>query len=322
MRCALVAIALAALGGCGPADPSGGRSDASPITLKKPPGSKDGNSSAPACDGVPARGECQAGAAVYCDLEREELRRVDCRALGRQCVMDPGRGAVCESISAPGGGSGGACNNGVDYAGFCTGDTAIWCDEEEAATYAWHCPSSGLSCQTDACADGAYCCGGGGGGSCGGLDFYGECGGPGGQTARWCGADGLHEIDCAAQGKSCQLDACATGAFCCGARNECDALGILGECTAAGNVRFCLDGDIIELPCGSGTSCQVGVCFAGAECCADAPPAQCGPIGVEGVCEGDTLRYCQSGQLVEQSCSAQGKTCQVDACSPGWAECC
>jgi hypothetical protein len=307
--------------GCGPSG-SADAPDAAPIRIKEPPGSKQGNETAPGCDGVPQRGECKDGVAIYCDVtnpEQGEIRRIDCKARGSACVVDTGggRGAICSDIA--GTGTGGPCDSGVDYHGFCANTTAVWCDEEAAMTLAWECSSDGLQCQVDTCADGAYCCtasGGGQNGACGGLDFFGECGGPNGQTARWCGADGLHEINCAAQGKTCEVNSCATGAYCCG---ECETLGLGGACEG-NTVRYCENGTIREYSCSQGESCQVGTCFWGAECCE--AEDECATIGAAGVCDGNTVRYCLSGEIMTDNCTAQGKTCQVDTCSPGLADCC
>jgi hypothetical protein len=262
-RHALLLVTLSI--GCGP----GGRTEASdaapPIVLPPRPDLEDKEPSA--CPGLPASGMCQAGVAVVCDATgREPMEsRTDCNALQKQCVIEVGAGAVCSDVGSTGA-TDGVCGNGIDFRGFCAGSTAIWCNEKDAETELWPCASSGLFCQEDTCADGAYCCTASGAlatDACGEIDSYGECGGADGQTARFCLRDGLHEVDCAAQGKQCVVDGCATGAFCC---DECDLIGLGGVCDGDA-VRYCEGGVIEGYTCDPDEPCQVGACFWGAECC-------------------------------------------------------
>jgi hypothetical protein len=79
---------------------------------------------------------------------------------------------------------------------------------------------------------------------CPALGFVGECDG---NTARWCNGDQLIEKACA-NAQTCQVDACAEGAFCCDPpedppQDECDQLGVRGICTVDGNVRWCNGGE-------------------------------------------------------------------------------
>jgi hypothetical protein len=47
---------------------------------------------------------------------------------------------------------------------------------------------------------------------CDALGFAGACESG---HARWCSAGQLFDLDCGAQGQTCQVDTCATGAYCC-----------------------------------------------------------------------------------------------------------
>jgi hypothetical protein len=249
--------------------------------------------------------------------------------MNRDCIVDTGRGAICKDVNetkpkdptSP-------CGNDVSLAGFCDGDTYVFCDKETKQAKAWQCDTEGLKCGDKTCKpDGAYCCTPDGklpeqppGDACMGLDFAGECNG---EKARWCANGAVQEMDCAASGKRCEKDTCASGAFCCGGpANSCEEIGIFGVCN--GNaVRYCLDGNIQQYECGAGTTCQEQTCFPGAECCA--PPAAgdaCAQLGYRGECQGNTLRYCNGQNVVTADCAETGDVCMVDACLPGQAACC
>lgn len=394
---ALLAILLA---GCSSTigESSEGTADARPIDFREPPEPKEGSGTRPGCEGVTARGECQQGTAVYCDLDRGRLRQVDCEALGQNCIVDIGRGAVCKTVeedTGEGSGAASACSDtGISETGFCSSEgAAVYCDTSGAApvTRTWDCASEGMTCGVGECAEGAFCCGGTSpeeGPDCGSLDFLGTCDG---DTARWCDPnEGPKDKDCAATGQRCEVDTCAFGAFCCGEvtdtgggtseaaecaalgfegecsdnltvrfcssdeivevtcsgtrtcqvdacingagcceppadppANECGTLGFEGECTADGEVRFCdgtTDDDIVQFSCATDTTCQIDVCGDGAYCCPEVDP--CDGLDAVGVCDGDTLKYCTNGNYTETDCTTDGKTCQVDTCFSGFANCC
>ena len=119
------------------------------------------------------------------------------------------------------------CASGVDYRGYCasaTGsgasDTAIWCDPSTGQTLVVSCAATGQTCQIDGCADGAYCCDATTGdvpdmttqSECDRLGVAGECADG---VARWCSDGQIIEIDCGGQGQTCEVDTCASGAYCC-----------------------------------------------------------------------------------------------------------
>lgn len=310
--------------------------DARPIEFREPPEPKDGSGTALGCEGVTARGSCEDGSAVYCDLELGRLRSIDCQALlpVRGCVVDTGRGAICRAIEPDpnaGGWSTPCKDTQTTEQGYCTTDeTAIFCDVSgaEPVTRQWHCPTEGLSCVDGQCAllDGDTLP------DCGTLDFQGVCDG---EVARWCqSATGPQAMDCAAAGKSCEVDTCAQGAYCCGEdapvseENECAQLGIDGICTDSGTVRYCLFDEIQDYSCDPNLPCQVDVCGPGAFCCPDAtePPSECQTLGPEGACgdDGVSVRFCLGNDdedIIEYACDP-GEVCQFDACSPTFAECC
>ena len=304
-----------------------------PITVKDPPGAKTGNESAPGCGGVTERGECRDGRAVSCDLAKDRVNTVDCQAIGRTCVNDVQRGAMCEMVPTNGGGGAdsgddeSACASGVSLAGFCTGTQAIWCATSSGETVVWDCAADGLACRVDDCAFGAYCCGSGTTGGvdagtaatteCDRLGLAGECASG---TARWCAAGTIHEETCASDGKTCEVDTCAFGAYCCGGTtvNECDTLGLRGECGGAGGntARWCAGSSLIETDCAETSGvCLIDVCGVGAYCCS------CDTLGEAGRCSGDTVYWCEGGSVQHSDCAASGLTCQENTCGTG-AYCC
>ena len=254
-----------------------------PPRVKHPPAPKEGSSTVAGCNGIPESGQCADGIASYCDLAAGELRRKDCKALGKSCIVDSARGAVCETVEP--GGTGTVCDTGVTHEGSCGGpdnNTAIWCDETSKQTVAWECGvdggDSGKSCQEDACTVGAYCCDKVPTqpvpmNECATLGFYGECGGANGNTARWCASTSDTQVleKVCGTNERCELDTCAEGAFCCPKEpapvNECDQVGTRGVCTADGKIRWCSsNGTFHEYSCYKGT-CQVDACGDGAQCC-------------------------------------------------------
>jgi hypothetical protein len=272
-RIALAALLAVLAFGCAGQLPDDGDDEPAP-KVKQPPAPKDGSGTVAGCDGIPESGVCQDGVAVYCDLENAELRRKDCKALGKSCVVDGQRGAMCETVTGGGGGNS-TCDTGVTFEGTCggaNGQTATWCDPGSNQTIVWNCAADGLSCQIDDCGFGAFCCGSAPppppSNECATLGFYGECSG---NTARWCNGNQLVEKVCG-NGQTCQLDACADGAYCCNApqqppQDECSQIGIRGVCTADGNPRWCSGGQIQEVTCATGRTCQIDVCGEGAFCC-------------------------------------------------------
>lgn len=379
MRGSSLAI-LIVLAGCSTEIGSGADlQDARPISVREPPQPKEGSGTAPACDGVTARGECRAGIATYCDLDRNQLRRVDCAALGQSCVVDVSRGAQCDRVGSDvGDGTTPCADTGVSVDGFCSEDVAVFCDTDgdEPTTRTWDCGAQGQRCEVDTCAEGAACCGDAPAeDACGDLDFAGVCDG---EIARWCGAGEPRAMDCGAAGKRCEVDTCSFGAYCCGDSiqpdpvDECAALGWEGACEGD-TVRFCFNSEILEVTCAGTKSCQVDSCMSGAGCCEDdaAQASECTDLGFAGTCDGDTarwcdgetiheqvcpsgtacqmntcgngawccnddceqlgpvgacdgdtLRYCTGDAVTEVDCAAQGKSCEVDTCFAGFAECC
>jgi hypothetical protein len=270
-----------------PPTPDLGDDGPPPPMVKQPPAPRGGGGTSPGCNGVTEAGTCADGVAEYCDVEADSLRRKDCKALGKSCVLDPSTGAKCETVGSGGGETDPGCEAGVTFDGSCGGtggQTATWCDAFTQQTIVWDCAGDGLTCQTDTCETsggtvipGAFCCAAGGTpppaqNPCPALGYEGECDGTGG--VRWCNGDTLVEQTCT-DGKTCQVDADFGIALCAAPpMSECETLGFEGRCVG-GKPRWCSGGEVMEVTCGVGTQCEEngpdcapGGGDAGAYCCA------------------------------------------------------
>ncbi len=331
---ALLTILFAACGG-DIGENVDGTVDARPIDYRDPPDDpKEGSGTAEGCDGVTARGECDQGSAVYCDLDRGRIRKVDCQALGQNCILDTARGAVCKKLEEdPGGGSSACTDTGISETGFCTAaGEAVYCDTsgDTPVTRTWNCGDVNKTCAVGDCATGAFCCGGETPTEVDcpatGYDFDGVCEG---EVAKWCSpTTGLHEKNCSDLGQRCEVDTCATGAYCCGEATgstpeaECAQLGYDGICKDNLTVRFCFNDEILEATCSGTKTCQENACMSGAGCCEPPAASECTTIGYDGVCKDEnTVRFCAGdtdAEIEEITCDT-GETCQVD--EDGFAEC-
>lgn len=319
-------------------DSPAGTPDGRPITFRSPPESKVGSGSAPGCEGVAARGECRDGTLVFCDLEVGKAKKVDCTATRETCAESVSRGAACighgESDPNPSA-SGSPCTSAnVSEAGFCTSDGAAkYCDTtgESPKVRTWKCADNNKSCvaagEPGACAEHTFCCGGEETTDCGSLTFEGVCEG---EVAKWCGTDGVQQkLNCAARGQLCVKDDCASGNYCCGATEdtaECQELGYEGVCLTDSTVRYCagdMNTDIREFTCADGFHCREDE--YGAECREkhEEQPDQCAEVnGPDGICDGDTLKYCLGGVYKEKDCTVSARSCEVGTCLSGMANCC
>ena len=281
-------------------DPGGGNGSGSdaPPRIKQPPQPKSGSLTAPGCDAIPERGKCEDGVAVFCDIDLKVvadpddnsgvLRRKDCKALGKSCLVDAQLGAVCDTPPAAAPGATSPCDTGITVEGDCFGTTAIWCDEKTKQTQVWECTADNMVCDFDDV--GAFCFAPKGSpapvtltaAECADLNgFVGKCveGTTDDEnlfnTARWCTDDNVvHEQACTGH-ESCNFT-CAgvNGAACC-PTTECAQIGERGFCSihtgsgVQGNPRYCENGVIHEDTCKKGLVCQIdGACGDGAQCCA------------------------------------------------------
>ncbi|HEX9102629.1 MAG TPA: hypothetical protein VF997_10510 [Polyangia bacterium] len=342
-------IVLVVAGGCaGPQlDPSGATTGAVPRDLatgdhvpKTPPAGSGGGATASGCNGVTEKGRCEISdkgqVAVVCDVGAGKLQRFDCSAMQKVCVIDSTRGATCATLPppvTPGGSDGGVHTPPppADMAHALPTDMASTPPTDMAhVTPAADMASTPLP---DLATAPAMCASG--------VDYRGYCASAtasgASDTAIWCDTSTGQTlvVSCAALGKTCQIDACADGAYCCDApagvdmptppstNAECDTLGFAGACES-GHARWCSGGQTFDIDCGArGQQCAVDQCAQGAYCC-DAPPAttsECDRLGIAGECANGVARWCSGGQIIERDCGAQGQTCEVDTCATG-AYCC
>lgn len=323
---ALVATGLAL--GCSIGAPEVEESpDASPIEVKEPE-DHDGSETASGCEGITELGLCDDGVAVKCDVEEEELRRTDCAALGERCVVDwtaTGPEAFVGAVCRPPDEDVPSCDDGLDFEGYCDGDTARWCDDD--AEQVWDCGAeAGIGCAEDECEPGAFCCEGegesGGDADCDDPDFESACVGEHGQTARSCEDGEVVEEDCleASDFDSCQVDACEDGAACCPGESECAELGVEGEC-AGSTVRYCPEeDDYYENDCSwEGYVCGDHCRDEGYGCC----EPDCDDVPEEGTCIRHWLIFCVGGSVDYVNCPEDEDKpyCDPDPDDSDFAEC-
>jgi hypothetical protein len=184
---------------------------------------------APMCvSGVDYRGYCASktgngtpDTAIWCDPSTGQTLVVDCGARGQTCQVDGcADGAYCCDAPTPPDmaqppAMDEACAT-LGYEGECAAGVARWCSG--GRLFEIDCGGRGQSCAIDECAQGAYCCDATTPppdptpSECDRLGVAGECAG---DVARWCSGGQIIEMDCAATGQACQVDTCASGAYCC-----------------------------------------------------------------------------------------------------------
>jgi hypothetical protein len=290
MKPAAILLTLPALlfAACVGAAPNGGDDDPPP-RIKEPPTPKGTGSTAAGCEGVTDLGKCDEGIALTCDLDAGALRQKNCKALGKACVMDPQRGAKCDTVP-DGAGTDGTCGN-IDNDGFCSADgaTATWCGTD-GQLVVWNCTQQleGM--------------GGLGGAGWGCVDDK-----AGGYPGAFCYEPESTPPPPASEQAECQQ---IKWAGVCDTAND-DAVWCSGE----GDGYVSPTGTVHTGPmkkhkwdCGEGYSCAVDKCGDGAMCCADeaAPPANActgtNPVGWEGHClpNGD-VEWCsgQTPQIID-----------------------
>jgi hypothetical protein len=347
----LLAFTAVAAAGCFPAQvsqPVQPAPDMATSEHKPPPANGSGTTSD--CTGVTEKGRCEMVSgdemAETCDLVAGQLKKIDCTAMGKHCLLDAHKGATCATLpSSTSPGDGGVAGGPHDMAGGGSGkpptppgtppkpptppapapDLGTAPHDMGTAT---HPPDMSMP---DLCNHG--------------VSFYGYCSGA---TAIWCDPSTGQIItwDCAMDGYSCGEWDCADGAYCCGQTQtpmadmamttspspECTALGYDGACQGD-TATWCDNGTIYAIDCAArGQGCAVNSCATGAFCCdttATPPPApdmsqpadECTTLGLAGVCSGNDARYCAGGVINDDDCTAKGQTCQVDTCGYG-ANCC
>ena len=298
-----------------------------------------------ACGDIDFKGVCEGTVLKYCS--GESLTVIECADQGLECGFDPENewfdcvepGSCvpdCTGKECGSDGCGGSCGDCVDgvtcnasgqcveqgggecgditFVGVCEGDLLKYCSADTlkvvdcteqgmvcgfVADQEWYDCIEGGGCTPDCTGKvagdpdgcGGTCEGGGDPGGCGDIDLQGECVG---DVLHYCSGGELQEVDCAAQGKSCGFDAQFEWFDCV------DGAGCIPDCEGK------QPGD----PNGCGGTCP-GV---------DPPDGACGEVTTEGMCEGNTLKYCSNGEIQEFDCTQFDKVCGFDE-QFAWYDC-
>lgn len=233
---------------------------------------------------------------------------------------------------------------GISDTGTCEGTSRLFCDLERAALRSEDCAGTGNDCVMDP----------DWGASCAQVPAPLPAGGTcDGTTAYWQSDIGmLHRWDCAPSGKSCVIDGCAEGVFCCDdaapepeccdpldpacaepcptvpePENICDTIPPGGLCSPDNSevVFACVQGGTEPsiFGCPTGQSCAIGQCSEAdvAACCpADADPeppqTRCDELGYAGDCIDGVVMWCENATIEEAECS-EGFVCHENGCLYG-----
>ena len=292
------------------------------------------------CGDVTDDGECDGDTLSKCVAGYLEV--TDCTLSAQLCTVDSGSGeADCTEAVSP-------CTD-VPAEGLCVGEVLVTC--EGGALQNTDCAAQALTCAFHE-PTGVYACIEAVVAACNDVPAEGVCIG---DMLALCVDGAVQNIDCAAEGKVCGLDAIQGANACLTPAMGCDALPPEGEC-ADGVLYYCdgglpasIDCAAFDLECaydegqgwydclesctgscegkacgtdGCGVSC--GACGDGQLCSAEGAcvdvAGPCGAVTADGECQGDVLRECVGGQLKSTDCAATGKTCELVE-DKGWYDC-
>ena len=145
-------------------------------------------------------------------------------------------------------------------------------------------------------------CIGGGGSGCGNVTADGMCIG---KTLKYCEDDQVKskvcEVSC---GEVRDADGVYYDCINDGPVGECGNVSELGECNGS-VARICVSGKLHERDCSQeGLVCQTNASSGRVDCInlVKPPVGECGNIDELGVCDGNTLKYCENGSLKTRVC--------------------
>jgi hypothetical protein len=154
------------------------------------------------------------------------------------------------------------------------------------------------------------------GAPCESLTFEGVCEG---DALRWCDEDGRQrKLDCGDAGLTCGPSGQSSLGNDCKpddkVEDDCQGYDFLGECSAEGVLRYCLNGQLQEVDCAaSGLECRYLDDVIGNLCTPpeEVPVDNCGDIDFFGECseDGTQLRYCDDGELRLVDCGTLDQVC-------------
>ena len=144
---------------------------------------------------------------------------------------------------------------------------------------------------------------------CGEKTAVGTCG-ANGQSASWCGDDGMVTTDVCGEGQRCSWSS-SQAAFRCvlPADDACGGMTAWGQCES-NTLSWCGVGGLRTRDCGAcGETCVPNTTW-GYYCVV----SDCGDLTFQGECQGDTARWCsRTGAIETRSCGQYGQGC-------GWVD--
>ena len=237
------------------------------------------------CKGVGYWGECKDNVLKWCGAGGLQTR--DCGACGETCVPNDTWGYFCVSST---------CGD-LTFHGQCEGDVVRWCNR------------TGEPETRDCAAQGEKCGWSGEHGydcipvdACGGLTYHGVCEG---SISRWCEDGKAKSYDCAWADQECGWVNDEKG-YACLPKAPCGDLTYAGTCE--GDVaRWCGDDGVEVKDCAAhGEVCGWVDDSTGYYCHKE---TACGSIDYHGTCDGDVVKWCDSGELKTTDCAETGNTC-------------
>jgi hypothetical protein len=153
------------------------------------------------------------------------------------------------------------------------------------------------------------------GGSCGSTTYAGYCAADG-SSVTYCNGTSLSTITCDS-GYACSVvggDADCRASSSSGSSGSCGSVTYAGNCSADGSsVTYCNGTSLSSITCDPGYACTV--VGGDADCRADSSggggTGDCGSVTYSGMCDGDTLTYCNNGTLTYVDCTAFSESCTV-----------
>jgi hypothetical protein len=163
-----------------------------------------------------------------------------------------------------------------------------------------------------------------GGGGCGSVTFQGECSG---SVLTWCEGGALKSFNCTDNGKTCGWQDDSVGNNCIqpaavpdAPSSGCGDVTYEGYCKDS-TVVWCEDGKLKSQDCASlsltcGWEAAVGFNCIQPEQAAQAGGA-CGNVTYQGHCDGNTVVWCEGGELKKYDCGAAGLGCGYQSADIG-----
>jgi len=154
---------------------------------------------------------------------------------------------------------------------------------------------------------------------CVSIDEKGLCNG---EVLSWCDNGQVEMRDCAREGKECAQVDPAHGYTCVATDrtptppSQCDGVSDTGTCNGD-LLTFCSRGNVRTVDCSRrGQTClPEGERYRCGGVASGGQPDTCNGVPDEGVCDGETLRFCKNGQPDEYDCAAGGMSCKSDGSS-------